>query len=319
VSDDEDEPIELVAETAGRLDTAISAAVAELSRAQVQRLIEDGLVTLCGVVAAKPGAKVRPGDPITVVVPEPEPLEVVPEPIALAILFEDADLIVIDKPAGLVVHPAAGHASGTLVNALLFHCKDLSGIGGVLRPGIVHRLDKDTSGVMVATKSDRAHAALTAAFAAKSRGEPGTLDRTYLAITSPAPPLPRGTLRTFHGRHPVDRKRFSSKVVAGKSAVTHYEVVEKLHDAALVRFRLETGRTHQIRVHAADHGWPLVGDPVYGHRPRDARLGAVARALGRQALHAATLAFDHPVTGQHLAFEAPLPADMQAALTALRA
>jgi 23S rRNA pseudouridine1911/1915/1917 synthase len=314
----EDEPIELVAEGAGRLDAVISAAVAELSRAQVQRLIEEGLVTLCGAVATKPGAKVRPGDPITVIVPEPEPLELLPEPIPLTILFEDADLIVIDKPAGLVVHPAVGHASGTLVNALLFHCRDLSGIGGVLRPGIVHRLDKDTSGVMVATKSDRAHAALTAAFAAKSRGEPGTLDRTYLAITSPAPPLARGTLRTFHGRHPVDRKRFSSKVISGKSAVTHYEVVEKLHDSALVRFRLETGRTHQIRVHAADHGWPLVGDPVYGHKPRDARLSEVARSLGRQALHAATLAFDHPVTGARMAFDAALPADMQAALAALR-
>lgn len=312
------EPIELVAGAAGRLDAVIAGAVAQLSRAQVQRLIEGGLVTLAGVVATKPGARVRVGDPITVIVPEPEPLELVPEAIPLAILFEDADLIVIDKPAGLVVHPAAGHASGTLVNALLHHCKDLSGIGGVLRPGIVHRLDKDTSGVMVATKSDRAHAALTAAFAAKSRGEAGSLERSYLAITSPAPPAGRGTLRTLHGRHPVDRKRFSSKVATGKPAVTHYEVVEPLHDAALVRFRLETGRTHQIRVHAADQGWPLVGDPVYGHKPRDARLAAVARTLGRQALHASTLAFEHPVTGARLRFEAPLPADMQAALSSLR-
>ena len=319
-TDDEDD-YELVVEAAqagGRLDAVIAGAIAELSRAQVQKLIEDGRVTHAGVVATKPSAKVRAGDPIDVVIPAPEPLELLPEAIPLTILFEDADLIVIDKPAGLVVHPAAGHASGTLVNALLFHCKDLSGIGGVLRPGIVHRLDKDTSGVMVATKSDRAHAALTAAFAAKSRGEPGTLDRTYLAITSPAPPLARGTLRTLHGRHPVDRKRFSSKVASGRSAVTHYEIVERLHDAALVRFRLETGRTHQIRVHAADHGWPLVGDPVYGFKPRDARLAEVARALGRQALHAATLAFEHPVTGAHLAFEAPLPADFAAALAALR-
>jgi 23S rRNA pseudouridine1911/1915/1917 synthase len=329
--DDDDELITLVAEAEGRLDAVIAGAIAELSRAQVQKLIEDRRVTHAGVVATKPSAKVRQGDPIEVVIPAPEPLEVLAEPIPLAILFEDGDLIVIDKPAGLVVHPAAGHANGTLVNALLFHCKDLSGIGGVLRPGIVHRLDKDTSGVMVATKSDRAHAALAAAFAAKSRGEAGPpemergglgptrgVDRTYLAIASPAPPLKSGTLRTLHGRHPVDRKRFSSKVGSGKSAVTHYEVVEKLHDAALVRFRLETGRTHQIRVHAADHGWPLVGDPVYGHKPRDARLAEVARALGRQALHAATLAFDHPVTGAHLSFEAPLPPDMQAALAALR-
>jgi 23S rRNA pseudouridine1911/1915/1917 synthase len=318
VNEDDDELHTLVAEKDGRLDAVIAGAIAELSRAQAQKLIEDGHVTHTGVVATKPSTKVRQGDRIEVVIPAPEPLEVLPENIPLAILFEDADLIVIDKPAGLVVHPAAGHATGTLVNALLFHCKDLSGIGGVLRPGIVHRLDKDTSGVMVATKSDRAHAALTAAFAAKSRGEPGTLERSYLAITSPAPPLKAGTLRTLHGRHPVDRKRFSSKVASGKSAVTHYEVVEKLHDAALVRFRLETGRTHQIRVHAADHGWALVGDPVYGHKPRDARLAEVARTLGRQALHAATLAFEHPVTGARLAFEAPLPPDLQAALAALR-
>jgi len=246
-----------------------------------------------------------------------------PEPIPLVVLYEDSDLIVIDKPAGLVVHPAAGHARGTLVNALLHHCTDLAGIGGVLRPGIVHRLDKDTSGVMVATKTDRAHAALTAAFAAKSRGETKGpdegIDRTYLAIASPAPPATSGTLRTLYGRHPVHRKKFSSKVASGKSAVTHWIVEEALHEAALVRFRLETGRTHQIRVHASDHGWALVGDPVYGHKPRDERLADVAKQLARQALHASTLAFDHPVTGARLAFESPLPEDMQRALVALRA
>jgi 23S rRNA pseudouridine1911/1915/1917 synthase len=260
---------------------------------------------------------VKTGDEIEVTVPAPEPLEVLPEPIPLSVLFEDSELIVIDKPAGLVVHPAAGHANGTLVNALLYHCKDLAGIGGVLRPGIVHRLDKDTSGVMVATKTDRAHASLTAAFAAKSRGETGGLERTYLAITSPAPPAKAGTLRTLYGRHPVHRKRFSSKVANGKTAVTHWETIERLHDAALVRFRLETGRTHQIRVHAADHGWPLVGDPVYGHKPRDERLADVAKQLARQALHASTLAFDHPVSGARLAFESPLPEDMQRARAAL--
>ena len=301
----------------GRLDAVIAASVAELSRAQVQRLIEDGRVQVGGSIAAK-SVRVREGDTIDVTVPAPEPLEVLPEPIPLVVLFEDADLIVIDKPAGLVVHPAAGHASGTLVNALLHHCKDLSGIGGVLRPGIVHRLDKDTSGVMVATKTERAHAALTAAFAAKSRGEQGGLERTYLAITSPAPPSASGTLRTLYGRHPIHRKKFSSKVTTGKSAVTHWHVVEPLADAALVRLRLETGRTHQIRVHAADHGWPLVGDPTYGHKPRTELLAEVARELGRQALHAATLAFDHPVSGARLSFEAPLPDDMQRALAALR-
>ncbi len=295
----------------------IAGSVEALSRAQVQRLIEGGRVTVGGVVAAK-SMRVQAGDEIDVVIPAPEPLEVLPEAIPLSILFEDADLIVIDKPAGLVVHPAAGHTRGTLVNALLHHCKDLSGIGGVLRPGIVHRLDKDTSGVMVATKSERAHAALTAAFAAKSRGEQGGLERTYLAITSPAPPLKSGTLRTEYGRHPIHRKKFSSKVAQGKPAVSHYEVVEKLTDAALVRFRLETGRTHQIRVHASDHGWALVGDPVYGHKPRTEALAEVARALGRQALHASTLAFDHPATGERLSFESPLPDDMQAAVAALR-
>ena len=295
----------------------IAAAVQQLSRAQVQRLIEDGRVQVNGEVAAK-SARVRERDVIDVSVPAPEPLEVLPEPIPLAILFEDADLIVIDKPAGLVVHPAAGHATGTLVNALLHHCKDLSGIGGVLRPGIVHRLDKDTSGVMVATKSERAHAALTAAFAAKSRGEPGGLERTYLAIASPPPPAATGTLRTLYGRHPVHRKKFSSKVATGKTAVTHWQIEEPLRDAALVRLRLETGRTHQIRVHAADHGWSLVGDQTYGHKPRSDELAEVAKKLGRQALHAATLAFDHPATGARHAFEAPLPEDMQIALAALR-
>ena len=311
--EEDDQLIEIVVDAAGRLDTTIVAAVPDLSRAAVQRLIDDGRVTLAGVVAAKAGAKARAGDAIAIRVPPPEPLEVVPEPIPLAILYEDADVIVIDKAAGMVVHPAAGHARGTLVNALLHHCTDLAGIGGVLRPGIVHRLDKDTSGVMVATKTERAHAALTAQFAAKSRGEPGGISRTYLAITSPAPPTKAGTLRTLYGRHPVHRKKFSSKVATGKSAVTHWEIVERLHDAALVRFVLETGRTHQIRVHASDAGWALVGDPVYGHKPRDERLAEAARRLGRQALHAHTLAFAHP-DGRRLSFTAELPTDFRDAL-----
>ena len=306
-----------LAEVGGRLDAVIAARIAALSRATVQRLIEDGQVTVHGQVATKAGTRLKFGDPIVVRVPPAAPLEVVAEDLPLTILFEDADLIVIDKPAGLVVHPAPGHTRGTLVNALLFHCKDLSGIGGVLRPGIVHRLDKDTSGVMVATKSDRAHAALGAAFAAKSRGETGGIHREYLAVASPAPAGTHGTLRTQYGRHPIHRKRFSSKVAGGKHAVTHWELVQPLHDAALLRLRLETGRTHQIRVHAADHGWPLIGDPVYGHRPRDARLADAAAALGRQALHAAVLAFAHPVTGERLTFTAPLPADLVALLAAL--
>jgi len=303
--------------TASRLDAAITAVLAETSRAQVQRLIEDQRVQLNGSIVTKTGQKVRFGDVIDVTVPPPVALEVLPENIPLVVLYEDAELIVIDKPAGLVVHPAVGHATGTLVNALMFHCKDLSGIGGVMRPGIVHRLDKDTSGVMVVTKTDRAHAHLTEAFAAKSRGDKGGIERSYLAITSPAPPQKRGALRTMYGRHATNRKKFSSKVATGKTAVTHWETIEPLHDAALVKFVLETGRTHQIRVHSSDHGWALVGDPVYGHKPRDERLAEVARVLDRQALHAAALAFDHPVTGERQRFEAPLPPDLIAAKAAL--
>ena len=309
-------------EVGARLDAVIAARVTALSRAAVQRLLEDGHVRVGGLVATKAGARVRARDVIEVHVPAPEPLEVAAEDIPLVVLYEDANVIVIDKPAGLVVHPAPGHTRGTLVNALLHHCQDLSGIGGVLRPGIVHRLDKDTSGVMVATKSDRAHAALTAAFAAKSRGEargPAEgIHREYLAIASPPPAGARGTLRTLYGRHPVHRKRFSSKVASGKPAVTHWELVELLYEAALLRLRLETGRTHQIRVHAADHGWPLLGDPVYGFRLRDPRVAGAAQALGRQALHAAVLAFEHPVRGERLSFSSPLPPDFQAALSALR-
>jgi 23S rRNA pseudouridine1911/1915/1917 synthase len=294
-----------------RVDALIASVVPELSRAAVQRLIDDGHVELNGAPVAKPGQRVRAHDALAVAIPAPEPIEVEPEDIPLTVLYEDAELIVLDKPAGLVVHPAAGHTRGTLVNALLFHCTDLSGIGGALRPGIVHRLDKDTSGVMVATKTDRAHAALGAAFAAKSRGEPGGIVREYLGITAPPPPSATGTLRTTHARHPTDRKRFSSRVPTGKPAVTHWAVVEPLAGAALVRFRLETGRTHQIRVHAADHGWPLLGDPLYGRTPRP--VAAIAAELGRQALHAAVLELDHPTTAERMRFESPLPDDLSRA------
>jgi 23S rRNA pseudouridine1911/1915/1917 synthase len=316
--DDDDELIEVtIADGGRRLDTTIAAAIPTLSRSQVQRLIDAGCVVggAVGSVAPKPGARVLPGWVFDVRVPPPDPLEVTAEPIALSILYEDAELIVIDKPAGMVVHPAPGHATGTLVNALLYHCTDLAGIGGVLRPGIVHRLDKDTTGAMVATKTGRAHASLTAQFAAKSRGEPGGIAREYLAITSPPPPSPTGTLRTAYGRHPIHRKKFTSKLAGGKPAVTHWQIVEPLYagDAALVRFVLETGRTHQIRVHASDAGWPLLGDPVYGHKPRTDELAAAADALGRQALHAHTLAFTHPTTAERMSFTAPVPPDFAAA------
>ncbi|HEY0194888.1 MAG TPA: RluA family pseudouridine synthase, partial [Kofleriaceae bacterium] len=298
-----------------RLDAVIAAVVEGLSRAAAQRLIEEGQVQLNRRPVEKAGHRLRTGDVIVVRVPAPVAIEAVPEDIPLTILFEDADIIVVDKPAGLVVHPAAGHPRGTLVNALLFHCRDLSGIGGALRPGIVHRLDKDTTGVMVATKNDRAHAVIGAAFAAKSRGEDGGIVREYLGITAPQPPGKTGTLRTVYGRHPGDRKRFSSKGQRGKPAVTHWTVVEAIRgeagaSAAVVRFRLETGRTHQIRVHAADHGWPLLGDTLYGKPPR--ALAGLAAQLGRQALHAALLELEHPTTGERLRFESPLPPDLVA-------
>jgi 23S rRNA pseudouridine1911/1915/1917 synthase len=314
--DDDDAPVtshRLTIATAGRLDAAVAAQIDGLSRAQVQRLIDAGHVRIAGIVATKANQRVRDRDIVDVDVPAPEPLELVAEPIPLAILFEDADIIVIDKPAGLVVHPAPGHARGTLVNALLYHCTSLAGIGGVLRPGIVHRLDRDTTGVMIATKSDRAHASVSAAFAAKSRGEPGGIVREYLAIVAPPPPA-SGTLRTLYGRHPVDRKKFSSKVATGKPAVTHWTTEHTVPGAAMIRLRLETGRTHQIRVHMADHGWPLVGDPVYGGKGRFPEVGAT---LGRQALHAALLELEHPVTGARMRFESPLPADLQTAWSAL--
>ena len=308
--------IVVAAAQAGERVDAVIAAATPLSRAVAQRLIDEGNVRVNVHPIAKPNHRLRAGDAIEVIVPAAQPIELVAEDIPLVVLYEDADVIVIDKPAGLVVHPAAGHRTGTLVNALLYRCRDLGGIGGELRPGIVHRLDKDTSGVMVAAKTERALAALTGAFAAKSRGEPGGIVREYLGIAVPPPTGDRGTLRTMHARHPSDRKRFSTKVSHGKSAVTHWELVESLVGAALVRFRLETGRTHQIRVHASDHGWPLLGDALYG-RPIRA-VAAIAERLGRQALHATTLAFDHPTTGEPLRFEAPLPEDFGAALAALR-
>ena len=321
-----------------RLDSFVAARDPSLSRAQVQRLIEDGDILVNGAPVAKAGHKLRAGDEILVRIRPPAPVELHAEVVPLRVLHEDRHLIVIDKPAGMVVHPSPGHDRGTLVNALLGHCTDLAGIGGELRPGIVHRLDKDTSGVIVAAKDDATHQALAAAFKAKSTGgaadddgdddgeddgDDGTVQgivREYLAVAAPAPPQARGTLRTLYGRHPVDRKRFSSKVARGKAAVTHWEVVERLAGgAALMRFHLETGRTHQIRVHMADAGWPLIGDATYGRRRLPPPLDEAAVELGRQALHAARLELDHPVTGERLSFVSEPPADFQRLLARLRA
>jgi 23S rRNA pseudouridine1911/1915/1917 synthase len=279
----------------------------------VRRLIDQGLVEVNGR-AAKPGARLRPGDRIDVRIPPPVPARAEPQAMELVVLFEDPHLIVIDKPAGLVVHPAPGHPDHTLVNALLAHCPDLAGVGGEMRPGIVHRLDKGTSGVMVATKDDATHAELAARFKDKS------LRREYLAVVAPPPRQREGTFSTLYGRHPVHRKRFSSRVLRGKSAVTHYRVEERLAEmAALIRCRLETGRTHQIRVHLADAGSPVLGDATYGRRPGTPLLVELAARLGRQALHAALLEFAHPRTGELLHFETPPPADMQALIDELRA
>jgi 23S rRNA pseudouridine1911/1915/1917 synthase len=298
-----------------RLDAFVAARDGSLSRAQVQRLIDEGDVLVNGAVPAKAGIKLRDGDEVVVRIRPPVPVALVAEAMDLAVLYEDRHLIVIDKPAGLVVHPAPGHAAGTLVNALLAHCTDLAGIGGELRPGIVHRLDKDTTGVLVAAKDDATHQALAAAFKSKTR-----VLRQYVAVVAPAPAAASGTLRTLYGRHPVDRKRFSSKVADGKTAVTHWEVAERLvAGAAVVRCRLETGRTHQIRVHMADAGWPLVGDRTYGRARLPAPLGEAADEIGRQALHAARLELDHPITGERLRFATEPPADFRRLVERLRA
>lgn len=245
--------------------------------------------------------------------PPAVPVELLPEAIPLRVLFEDRHLIVVDKPAGMVVHPAAGNPSGTLVNALLAHCTDLAGIGGELRPGIVHRLDKDTSGVLVATKDDATHAALAALFKKKD------LTRLYDAVVSPAPRGESGTVRTLYGRHPTQRKRFTSRVEEGKPAITHWRVVERfVVGAALIECRLETGRTHQIRVHMAETGHAVLGDRVYGRPPREGMLRDLGERIGRQALHARVLGFRHPVTGETMEFRSEMPADMRVLLEGLR-
>ncbi len=290
-----------------RLDVALARLEPALSRAQVQRLIEQGEITVAGAVA-KPAHRLRAGEQIEGRVPEPVPATIAPQAILLAILYEDADLVVVDKPAGMVVHPAAGHADGTLVNALLHHCRDLSGIGGELRPGIVHRIDKDTSGVLVVAKHDRAHRALAAQWKQHS------IDREYLAFVRGAPRAQDGTVAAPIGRHPTDRKRMSTRARAGRRAVTHWRVEERLRDATLLRVRLETGRTHQIRVHMASIGLPLLGDPVYG----GSRAKPASPALARQALHATLLGFTHPTSGERVRFESALPADLLALREALR-
>jgi 23S rRNA pseudouridine1911/1915/1917 synthase len=311
-------------EAGERIDRLLAARLAGLSRSRLKVLILDGHVAIASAAGGRtirdPGYRVNAGETIAVTVPPPEPAAPAAEPIALSILYEDEAIVVIDKPAGLVVHPAPGHAGGTLVNALIAHCgESLSGIGGVRRPGIVHRLDKDTSGVMVVAKTDRAHKVLAAQFA--DHGRAGPLRRSYLAFVWDVPDRPKGTIEAPIDRHPHARDKMAVRP-SGRFAVTHWEVVERYAGAAgkpvasLLACHLETGRTHQIRVHLAHIGHPLLGDATYGagFRTKAALLApeaaAALAALERQALHAHMLGIQHPLTGLYLEFRSELPPDL---------
>ena len=312
-----------------RLDRVLAAHLGDMSRSRLKALILDGRVKVGTAAVRDPAYHVAPGETIIIELPEPVQAEPKGEAIALDIVYEDDDIIVIDKPAGLVVHPAAGHATGTLVNALIAHCgASLSGIGGVRRPGIVHRLDKDTSGLLVAAKNDRAHASLSAQFA--DHGRTGAMERGYLAFAWGVPSRPRGTIDAPLDRHPHAREKMAVRD-GGREAVTHYDVREVFNGAdgkpvaSLVALRLETGRTHQIRVHLAHLGHPLLGDSVYGphFKTKANQLGPASRAaltaLDRQALHAYLLVLQHPNTGEILRWERPLPEDLLSLRTALTA
>ena len=315
--DDETTVLEARIETPGvRLDKALADVFPTLSRARLQALLAEGAVSFEGETLTSGSAKARAGQYV-VILPPVAPATPQPEAIPLTVLYEDADLIVIDKPAGMAAHPAPGSETGTLVNALLAHCGDsLSGIGGVARPGIVHRLDKDTSGVMVAAKTDRAHAGLSALFATHD------IERTYIALTRGAPSPERGRIETLIGRSSSDRKKMAVLRSGGRNAITDYVVQRTFGEpvraggaplAARVACTLHTGRTHQIRVHLASKGSPILGDATYGSgSPAAPVRAAIAEAgLTRQALHAAVLGFVHPVTGETLRFETPPPPDMQ--------
>jgi 23S rRNA pseudouridine1911/1915/1917 synthase len=303
-----------------RLDRFLSMRLPELSRTRVQSLIKQGRVSLGSATIVDAKYRVKPGERFALDVPPAAAAEPGAETIPLDVVHEDDALIVIDKPAGLVVHPGAGHAKGTLVNALIAHCgTSLSGIGGVARPGIVHRLDKDTSGLMVVAKTDRAHRALAKQFA--DHGRTGELERGYLALVWGSPSRPHGTIDAPIGRHPASRTKMAVLPGKGRAAVTHWRVVEtfgrgKEPIASLIECTLETGRTHQVRVHLAHIGHPLIGDPLYGQgfksklRKLPEPLQGKLAALSRQALHATHLAFVHPVSGTLLKFNSPLPADL---------
>ncbi|WP_448596336.1 RluA family pseudouridine synthase [Thermoleptolyngbya sp.] len=291
-----------------RLDRYLAAHLPDLSRARLQRLIEQGQVWVNGRICASKKAEVQSGDRLTVSIPPAEPLALQAEAIPLDILFEDAHLIIVNKPVGLVVHPAPGHATGTLVNALLAHCPDLAGIGGVQRPGIVHRLDKDTSGALAIAKTDTAHQHLQAQFKTK------TARRTYLAVVYGAPRAVSGTVDAPIGRHAGDRKKMAivPEERGGRRAITHWRVVERLGNYTLMQFDLETGRTHQIRVHSAHIGHPVVGDPVYSGGK------SIGVNLPGQALHAWKLRLQHPISEKEIEAIAPLPDSFSTLLRVLR-
>nr|WP_240548145.1 RluA family pseudouridine synthase [Paenibacillus lignilyticus] len=293
------------ADAGERLDKFVTESIEEgsVSRTMVQDWIKLGAV-LVNERQVKANYKLAVADVVTVIIPEPEEAVIEPQNIPLDVVYEDSDVIVINKPRGMVVHPAPGHYSGTVVNALMYHCKDLSGINGVLRPGIVHRIDKDTSGLIMAAKNDLAHASLAAQLKAH------TVTRKYLALVHGTMPHEHGTVDAPIGRDPQDRKVFIVTQRGSKEAVTHFQVAERLGDFTLLELKLETGRTHQIRVHMKYIGHPLAGDPIYG---RNKTIG-----LKGQALHAAVLGFDHPRTGEYLEFSAPIPPDMEHELMILR-
>lgn len=294
----------VVTDTGKRLDKLISEKLPELTRSAVQHLMQDGCVTIAGKPVKK-NTRASAGDVITVELPEPREVEIEPENIPLDIVYEDEDIIVVNKPKGMVVHPAPGNWSGTLVNALMYHCGDsLSGINGEIRPGIVHRIDKDTSGLLVVAKNDRAHQSLAEQIKVHSAG------RRYFAVVYGTPREQKGTVNAPIARHPVDRKKMAV-LAGGREAITHYEVLEQYAGYSYLTFLLETGRTHQIRVHMAHIGHPIIGDPLYGPAKDKWKLQG-------QCLHAGELTLTHPATGERMTFQAPLPAYFTTVLQKLR-